>query len=72
MASEVETQKATKITTSKDVDGKVNLLSKVTVYGTGKGPMEEGKAYEVHPIHAETIIKKGFATKNKPKKEDVK
>ncbi|MBO9592742.1 MAG: hypothetical protein J7599_07510 [Niabella sp.] len=61
MASELETQKAAGITTSKDKDGKVDLHAKTKITGTGKGPLEKDKSYEVHPIHAETLKKKGFA-----------
>ena len=63
MASELEKQKQAGITTSAEKDGKVDLQAKVTIVGNGKGPLEDGVKYDVHPIHAEKIIKKGFAKK---------
>jgi hypothetical protein len=44
----------------------VRLSDRVTVRGTGKGKfLQEGKLYEVHPLQAERLKKKGAA-------EDVK
>jgi hypothetical protein len=41
---------------------------KVTVYGTEKSKsMETGKAYLVSATLAETVVKKGEASKTKPK-----
>lgn len=48
----------------------VNLREKVTVYGTGKSDyMPIGRAFEVHPLHAETLVKNGVATEKKTKLE---
>lgn len=47
-------------------DGVVDLTEKTTVIGTGKfHNMPEGELFEVHPILAENLIKKGFAKKGK-------
>jgi hypothetical protein len=40
---------------------------KVTVYGTAQSKMTTGKAYQVTEKLAETLIKKGSATKNAQK-----
>lgn len=47
----------------------VDFNERVTVYGTGgaNNPLEKGKAYEVHPLHAKTLVKFGRATE-KPSK----
>ncbi|WP_163629339.1 hypothetical protein [Paludibacter sp. 221] len=46
----------------------VKLEEKVEVYGTGKSSfMEKGKIYKVHPIHAETLVKSGRASKTEVK-----
>lgn len=51
---------------------KVYPKEMVTVYGTGKKNaqnqvlMAAGKSYEVHKIHAETLISKGYASTEKP------
>lgn len=63
MASELEKQKKAGITETAKKDGKVDLKTTVEVKGTGKGYLVKDKVYNVHPIHAEKIIKKGFATK---------
>lgn len=63
MANELETQKAADITNTAKKDGKVDLKATVKIVGTGKGNLEKGAEYEVHPIHAETLINKGFAAK---------
>ena len=43
---------------------RVDFNERVTVYGTGGSgnTLEKGKAYEVHPVHAETLVKLGRAT----------
>ncbi len=49
---------------TKEEKTNVDFNDRVTVYGTG-GPgntLEKGKAYEVHPVHAKTLIKLGRAT----------
>lgn len=46
----------------------IDLKKKVTIYGTGKNAnMAKGAAFEVHPLHAETLKKKGFATDSAPR-----
>ncbi len=51
-------------------DGAVNLREKVTVYGTGKSVyMPSGKTYEVHPLHAKTLVENGLATEKRVKME---
>ncbi len=51
-------------------DGAVNLREKVTVYGTGKSEyMPSGKTYEVHPLHAKTLVENGLATEKRVKME---
>lgn len=46
----------------------IDLTKKVTIYGTGKyAMMPKGVAFEVHPLHAETLKKKGFATDGAPR-----
>lgn len=51
-------------------DGVINLREKVTVYGTGKSDyMPSGQVFEVHPLHAETLVKNGLATERKSKVE---
>lgn len=47
-------------------EGVVDLRKKVTVYGTGKSDyLPSGKEFEVHPLHAETLVKNGVAAYNK-------
>lgn len=49
---------------------KVKAKDVITVYGTGTGKhMAKDQPYEVHKILAENLVKKGVATKTKPKKE---
>lgn len=50
-------------------DGIVNLHEKVTVYGTGESAyIPKGKPCEVHPLHADTLVKSGAATYDKKSK----
>lgn len=42
---------------------KIKLEERVTVYGTGKSTMKKGKAYQVHPLNAEYLVKAGAASK---------
>lgn len=42
------------------------------VYGTGKGQLKKDKAYDVHSIVAEKLIKSGAATKEKAKETKPK
>ena len=48
------------------MDKKIKLEERVTVYGTGKGNMKKGKAYRVHPLNAEYLVKVGAATSKAP------
>lgn len=63
MASELETQKKAGITETASKDGKVDLTAKVNIVGNGKGNLPDGEVFEVHPILAEKLIKKGIAKK---------
>lgn len=47
----------------------VDLRDKTEVIGTGKYAMEKGKTYIVHPLLADTLIKKGAVTKKAEIKE---
>lgn len=54
---------------TKEEKTNVDFNDRVTVYGTG-GPgntLEKGKAYEVHPVHAKTLIELGRATEKRVK-----
>ena len=62
MANELNVQKNAGITESAKKDGKIDLTAKVKIIGTGKG-LPEGYEAEIHPIHAETLIKNGSAKK---------
>lgn len=49
--------------------GNVKLDEKVIVVGKkGAKHLEEGKEYEIHPLHAATLLKNGEAEKPKDKK----
>lgn len=46
---------------------KVKLNERVRIIGTGKSSyMPLDKEYEVHPLHAETLVKSGKAKYAKP------
>jgi hypothetical protein len=45
---------------------KVKKSDLVTVYGTGNGNLAHSKAYKVHALVAEKLIKSGDASKAKP------
>lgn len=46
----------------------VDLKETTIVVGAGKYGLEKGKEYKVHPILAETLIKKGAAAEKEVKK----
>ena len=49
---------------TKEEKTNVDFNDRVTGYGTGN-TLEKGKAYEVHPVHAKTLIKLGRATEKR-------
>ena len=40
----------------------INPLERVVMQGTGKGAMEKGRLYKVHPETANRLAEKGVAT----------
>ncbi len=50
----------------------INMYSKVKVKGTGKGPLDKDKIYEVHPEHIDHLVKKGFASEIKGENVETK
>ena len=49
---------------AKEKEEIVKLEQKVEVTGTGKYSMQKGVKYNVHPLMAAKLIKKGAATKD--------